>query len=71
MYADATTLADFTDATLAAQVGTTSLDAITDTIQTAKQPQVFDDTNAAKNALLNGQVDGIVVDLPTAWRCWR
>ena len=65
--AHATSLADFSDATLGAQVGTTSLDAITDTIKTSKQPQVFDDTNVAKNALLNGQVDGIVTDLPTAF----
>jgi polar amino acid transport system substrate-binding protein len=66
-YADATSLADFADSTLGAQVGTTSLDAITDTIKTKAQPQVFDDTNLAKNALLNGQIDGIVVDLPTAF----
>ena len=66
-YADATSLADFKDATLGAQVGTTSLDAITDTIKTTNQPQVFDDTNVAKNALMNGQVDGIVADLPTAF----
>jgi len=66
-YAGATSLADFGDATLGAQVGTTSLDAITDTVKTSHQPQVFDDTNIAKNALLNGQIDGIVVDLPTAF----
>jgi polar amino acid transport system substrate-binding protein len=66
-YANATSLADFADATLGAQIGTTSLDAITNTIKTKAQPQVFDDTNIAKNALLNGQVDGIVVDLPTAF----
>jgi polar amino acid transport system substrate-binding protein len=66
-YADATSLADFQDATLGAQVGTTSLDAITETIQPSTQPQVFDDTNVAKNALQNGQVDGIVADLPTAF----
>jgi polar amino acid transport system substrate-binding protein len=66
-YADATSLADFANATLGAQVGTTSLDAITDTIKTKAQPQVFDDTNLAKNALQNGQIDGIVVDLPTAF----
>jgi polar amino acid transport system substrate-binding protein len=28
---------------------------------------VFEDTNAAKQALLNDQVDGIVADLPTAF----
>ena len=66
-YAGATSLADFTTAKLGAQVGTTSLDAITDTIRATSGPLVFDDTNAAKNALLNGQVDGIVVDLPTAF----
>jgi polar amino acid transport system substrate-binding protein len=43
------------------------LSAITDTIQTTAQPQVFDDTNLAKNALQNGQVDAIVADLPTAF----
>ena len=30
-------------------------------------PLVFEDTNAAKQALLNGQVDAIVADLPTAF----
>src|SRR5262245_50626820 len=63
-FADATSLADFADATLGAQVGTTSLDAITDTIKTKADPQVFDDTNLAKNALQNGQLDGIVADMP-------
>ena len=66
-YAGATSLADFADATLGVQVGTTSLDAIASAISPSKQPQVFDDTNVAKNALQNGQVDGIVVDLPTAF----
>ena len=66
-YATATKLADFKDARLGAQVGTTSLDAITSTLQPNQQPQVFDDTNVAKNALLNGQLDGIVADLPTAF----
>lgn len=66
-YADATSLADFKDAQLGAQVGTTSLDAISDTLQPSSQPQVFDDTNIAKNALQNSQVDGIVTDLPTAF----
>ena len=65
-YADATTLADFADARLGAQVGTTSLDAIDNDIQPNTQPQIFDNTNDAKQALLNDQVDGIVADLPTA-----
>ena len=32
-----------------------------------QDPAVFEDTNAAKQALVNGQVDGIVADLPTAF----
>ena len=66
-YADATSLEDLKDAKLGAQVGTTSLDAITNTIAPDQQPYVYDDTNNAKQALLNGQVDGIVADLPTAF----
>ena len=65
-YADATTLADFANARLGAQIGTTSLDAIDNDIQPSTQPQIFDNTNDAKQALLNDQVDGIVADLPTA-----
>ncbi|HEX6515444.1 MAG TPA: ABC transporter substrate-binding protein [Nocardioidaceae bacterium] len=52
---------------LGAQTGTTSLSAITDVIQPDQQPLVFDDTNAAKQALLNDQVDAILADLPTAF----
>ncbi len=66
-FASATSFADLKDAQLAAQVGTTSLDAITDTIQPSKTPRVFDDTNLAKNALQNGSIDGFVADLPTAF----
>jgi polar amino acid transport system substrate-binding protein len=65
-YADATSLADFADATLGAQVATTSLAAIENEIQPSQQPQVFDSTSDANQALLNGQVDAIVADLPTA-----
>lgn len=65
--ADATTLAELQSAKLGAQVGTTSLDFITEDIQPTQQPYVFNDTNDAKSALENGQIDGIVVDLPTAY----
>jgi len=65
--ADATTLADLKDAKLGAQTGTTSLTAIRNDIQPSTQPLVFDDTNVAKQALLNHQVDAIVADLPTAF----
>lgn len=65
--ANATTLAELQSAKLGAQVGTTSLDFITNTIQPAEKPFVYNDTNDAKSALQNGQIDGIVVDLPTAF----
>jgi polar amino acid transport system substrate-binding protein len=49
-----------------AQVGTTSYKAVTDVIQPASAPKVFDDNDKAKLALANGQIDALVVDLPTA-----
>jgi polar amino acid transport system substrate-binding protein len=52
---------------LGAQTGTTSLTAIRDVIQPDSDPIVFKDTSAAKQALLNGQVDAILTDLPTAF----
>jgi polar amino acid transport system substrate-binding protein len=48
-------------------VGTTSLDFITEDIQPTQEPLVYNDTNDAKSALEAGQIDGIVVDLPTAY----
>jgi polar amino acid transport system substrate-binding protein len=65
-YADATSLDDFADARLGAQVATTSLEAIDNEIQPDSAPLIFDNTNDAKQALLNDQVDAIVSDLPTA-----
>jgi polar amino acid transport system substrate-binding protein len=65
--ADATSLADLKGLKLGAQTGTTSLTAIRDVIQPDEDPAVFANTNAAKQALLNGQVDAILADLPTAF----
>ena len=65
--ASATSLADLKDYKLGAQTGTTSLTAIRDDIQPTQEPLVFQNTNVAKQALLNGQVDAIVADLPTAF----
>jgi polar amino acid transport system substrate-binding protein len=62
-----TSLADLASLKLGAQTGTTSLTAIRDQIQPESDPLVFQNTNAAKQALLNGQVDAIVADLPTAF----
>jgi polar amino acid transport system substrate-binding protein len=60
-------VADLADAKLGAQVGTTSYTAITDQIQPSQEPAVFDTNDQAVQALKNGQIDGIVVDLPTAY----
>ncbi|WP_395658627.1 ABC transporter substrate-binding protein [Nocardioides sp.] len=65
--AGATSVDDLKDYKLGAQTGTTSLTAIREDIQPSEDPLVFQSTNAAKQALLNGQVDGIVADLPTAF----
>jgi polar amino acid transport system substrate-binding protein len=63
----ATTLAELQGATLGAPLGTTSFDYIEQNIQPTEEPKVFNDLNGAVQALKNGQVDGIVVDLPTAF----
>ena len=65
--AEATSLADLQGLKLGAQTGTTSLTAIRDVIQPDAEPVVFEDTNAAKQALQNGQLDAILADLPTAF----
>jgi polar amino acid transport system substrate-binding protein len=65
--ASATTLAELKKYKIGAQTGTTSLTAARDQIQPDSDPTVFQNTNDAKQALLNGQVDAIVADLPTAF----
>lgn len=65
--AGAKSLADLKGVKLGAQVGTTSLDAVTEQIRPSAQPAVFDDNDLAKAALKNGQIDALVVDLPTAF----
>jgi polar amino acid transport system substrate-binding protein len=52
---------------LGVQVGTTSYTYITKYIKPSSKPLVFDTNDAAVQALKNGQIDGIVVDLPTAF----
>jgi polar amino acid transport system substrate-binding protein len=65
--AGATTITELTGAKLGAQVGTTSLSFVTQVVQPTDEPYVFNNTNDAKSALQNGQIDGIIVDLPTAY----
>jgi polar amino acid transport system substrate-binding protein len=65
-FADATTLTELKAAELGAQVGTTSLATIEDVIQPTVEAQVYNTTDDALEAMENGQIDGVVVDLPTA-----
>jgi polar amino acid transport system substrate-binding protein len=62
-----TTLAGLKGLKLGAQVGTTSYDAITSQIQPSQSPAVYNSNSDVVQALKNGQVDAIVVDLPTAF----
>jgi len=64
--ATATSIAALKDYTFGAQVGTTSYDAIAEVIAPTKDPQVFDSNDAAIQALGQGSIDGVIVDLPTA-----
>jgi polar amino acid transport system substrate-binding protein len=52
---------------LGAQVGTTSYNYIVNVIKPDSKPKVYDTNDAAVQALKNGQIDGLVVDLPTAF----
>ena len=65
--ADAKTIADVKDAKLGAQIGTTSLTYINDEIQPSKKPSVYNTNNDVISALKAKQIDGTVVDLPTAF----
>ena len=64
--ASVTSIAALKDYIYGAQVGTTSYDAITQLIAPTKDPQVFDTNDAAIQALGQGSIDGVIVDLPTA-----
>ncbi|WP_173053530.1 ABC transporter substrate-binding protein [Phytohabitans houttuyneae] len=65
--AGAASVSALQSAKLGAQVGTTSYKAITDLVKPSGQPQVYNTNDDAKKALQNGQIDGLVVDLPTAF----
>jgi polar amino acid transport system substrate-binding protein len=65
--AEATSVAELKDAKLGAAVGTTSLKAIDEIVQPSQKAAVFNDNAAAVTALKNKQIDGLVVDLPTAF----
>jgi polar amino acid transport system substrate-binding protein len=65
--AGARSVADLKAYRFGAQVGTTSYDTIVDVINPTTQPSVYDTNDAAIEALKVGQIDAIVVDLPTAF----
>jgi polar amino acid transport system substrate-binding protein len=65
--ASAKSLADLKNAKLGAQVGTTSYRAITEVIKPTVQPAVLNNNDDAKKQLQNGTLDGVVLDLPTAF----
>ncbi|GCB50332.1 ABC transporter substrate-binding protein [Streptomyces sp. NL15-2K] len=65
--AKAKSIADLKDVKLGAQVGTTSLNYINDVVRPKQQAAAYAKNDQAKSALQNGQVDAIVVDLPTAF----
>jgi len=52
---------------LGAQIGTTSYDFIKSTIKPTAQPAVYPQNAGAVEALKNKQINGLVVDLPTAF----
>jgi polar amino acid transport system substrate-binding protein len=64
---EASSIADVAEYRLGVQVGTTSLTYIEEVIQPSQEPSVYNSNDAAIQALNAGQVDGIVVDLPTAF----
>jgi polar amino acid transport system substrate-binding protein len=66
-FANAKTMEAVKDAKLGAQIGTTSLTYIQDEIQPSKDPSVYNTNNDVISALKAKQIDGIVVDLPTAF----
>jgi polar amino acid transport system substrate-binding protein len=65
--ASAKTIADLKQYKLGAQQGTTAYDTIQDTIAPTNAAAVYNSNDAAIQALKAKQIDGLVVDLPTAF----
>ena len=63
----AKSLADLKSYKLGVEIGTTSADAITSVIDPDTKPNYYNRTRDATQALNNGQIDGLVVDFPTAY----
>ena len=65
--AKAKSIADLANAKLGASVGSTSYTTINDVIKPKVKASVFDTNDLATAALKNGQIDGLALDLPTAF----
>lgn len=65
--AAASSIADLSGYLIGAQTGTTSLEAVETIIAPTAGAQVFNTNDDAKLALESGQIDAMVVDLPTAF----
>jgi polar amino acid transport system substrate-binding protein len=65
--ASATSIADLKAYKFGAQVGTTSLDTINNTIAPTTEASVYNTNDDAVAALKAKQIDGLAVDLPTAF----
>ena len=61
----AKSISDLKNLTIGAQVGTTALDFVNETVKPVEEPKVYDTTNDAKSALEGGQIDALVTDLVT------
>jgi polar amino acid transport system substrate-binding protein len=65
--AGAKSIADLHDAKLGAPIGTTSYQYIVDTVKPGPKPSVYNTLNDAIAAVKAKQIDGVMVDLPTAF----
>jgi polar amino acid transport system substrate-binding protein len=64
--AKAKTLSELKDTKFGVQINTTSLKAVEEFIEPSSKPEVFNSSGDVVTALKNGQVEAVVVDLPTA-----
>jgi polar amino acid transport system substrate-binding protein len=64
--AKAKSLAELKDTKFGVQINTTSLKAVEEFIEPSSKPEVFNGSGDVVTALKNGQVEAVVVDLPTA-----
>ncbi len=65
--ASAKTIADVKKYKLGVQIGTTSYAYVTKNIKPSKQPSVYNTSTDVNSGLKAHQIDGLVVDLPTAF----